>query len=127
MKLNLKLVLSVMVLLMALSCSKKNIIPIEDYRYSAVDFSRNRVAIDSIVYKDTMIIDRQSDTVRVLHSRWRYLLKNRIDTVDKVEYRTIVKREVKEVEKNSLYRWQKLLMIVGGVALVYWLFRLMES
>lgn len=127
MKLNLKLVLSVMVLLMALSCSKKNIIPIEDYRYSAVDFSRNRVAIDSIVYKDTMIIDRQSDTVRVLQSRWRYLLKNRIDTVDKVEYRTIVKREVKEVEKNSLYRWQKLLMIVGGVALVYWLFRLMKS
>lgn len=127
MKLNLKLVLSVMVLLMALSCSKKNIIPTEDYRYSVVDFSHNRVAIDSVVYKDTVIIDRQSDTVRLLQSRWRYLLKNRIDTVDKIEYRTIVKREVKTVEKNHLYRWQKLLMIVGGVALVYWLFRLMES
>ena len=73
----------------------------------------DKVKYDSIYLKDSVYIIQKGDTIYSTQVKYRYVYKNRIDTIIKVDtipnIVTITNTEV----QNKLYNWQKILIVIG--------------
>ena len=85
---------------------------------------RDRTLIDSLIKKDSVIIRERGDTVFL--EKYKYLYKtNKIrDTISIKDTITIVNTVEVTKEVNKVYNWQVILMILGGVAIVLELYKL---
>ena len=85
--------------------------------------AKNIWRIDTTIVKDSVYFAIKGDTVfkEKYNTLWR--IKVAHDTINKVVekpvevLRTSIKTETKEV--NSLYWWQKVLMLIGVASLIY--------
>lgn len=94
---------------------------------------KNIWRIDTTIVKDSVYFAVKGDTVfkERYNTRWR--IKVAHDTISKVvtipvevvRTRTKTKTVVKEV--NRIYLWQKVLMLIGGASLIYFLALLHNS
>ena len=93
--------------------------------------AKNIWRIDTTIVKDSVYFAVKGDTVfkERYNTKWR--IKMAHDTINKVVekpvevLRTSIKTETKEV--NHLYWWQKVLMLIGGASLIYFLALLHNS
>lgn len=93
--------------------------------------SKNIWRIDTTFVKDSVYFAIKGDTIYKERYNTKLRIKVAHDTINKVVekpvevLRTSIKTETKEV--NRLYWWQKVLMIIGGASLIYFLVLLYNS
>lgn len=104
--------LTVTILFIVQSCrtvTQVKEIPIETIKTEYKD----KVIQDSIYFRDSILILQKGDTIYSTQVKYRYVYKNRIDTIIKVDtipnIVTITNTEV----QNKLYNWQKILIVIG--------------
>ena len=107
--------LTVAILFIVQSCravTQVKEIPIETIKTEYKD----KVIQDSIYFRDSILILQKGDTIYSTQVKYRYVYKNRIDTIIKVDtipnIVTITNTEV----QNKLYNWQKILIVIGLIA-----------
>lgn len=106
------------------SCSTTKLIevPIENIRTEYIHDTR----IDSIFMRDSVDRYMKGDTFYIYkeHTKFKYI--NRVDTICKTD--TITKAikvdVIKEVEVNHIHWYQKILMMIGGLAVLLILFKI---
>lgn len=84
-------------------------IPVETIRTEYKD----KIIKDSIYLRDSIHIVQKGDTIYSTQVKYRYIYKNRIDTIIKTDtipnIITVTNTEI----QNKLYDWQKILMVIG--------------
>lgn len=126
----------VMLALVCCSCKTKYITETEYKEVPVVmhdTLTQNIWRIDTTIVKDSVYFAVKGDTVfkERYNTKWR--IKVAHDTISKVvtipvevvRTRTKTKTVVKEV--NRIYLWQKVLMLIGGASLIYFLALLHNS
>ena len=75
--------------------------------------------IDSVYIRDSVDRWQKGDTLYITkwHTKFKYI--NKVDTIVKTDSIPKIVPVVKEVEVNHIYWWQKILMWVGGILLIY--------
>lgn len=75
--------------------------------------------IDSIYIRDSVDRWQKGDTLYITkwHTKFKYI--NKVDTLIKTDSIPKIVLVEKEVEVNHIYWWQKTLMWVGGILLIY--------
>lgn len=75
--------------------------------------------IDSVYIRDSTDRRQKGDTLYITkwHTKFKYI--NKVDTLVKIDSIPKIVPVVKEVEVNHIYWWQKTLMWVGGILLIY--------
>lgn len=118
----------VVLALVCLSCKTKYITQTEYKEVPVVmhdTIAQNIWRIDTTIVKDSVYFAIKGDTIfkERYNTKWR--IKVAHDTISKVVenpvevVRNSVKTETKDV--NRIYWWQKVLMIIGGASLIYFL------
>ena len=116
----------VMLAVVLCSCKTKYITNTEYKEVPVVmhdTIAQNIWRIDTTIVKDSVYFAVKGDTIfkERYNTKWR--IKVAHDTINKVVekpvevLRTSIKTETKEV--NSLYWWQKVLMLIGVASLIY--------
>lgn len=86
---------------------------------------KNTVSYDSIYFKDSIYIKEKNDTVYIENIKYRYRYVSNIDTILKND--TITNTIIQEVEVikevNKLKWWQKVLIALGALSIVYVIIR----
>ena len=126
----------VMLAVVLCSCKTKYITETEYKEVPVVmhdTVEKNIWRIDTTIVKDSVYFAVKGDTVfkEKYNTKWR--IKVAHDTINKVvtipvevvRTRTKTKTVVKEV--NRIYLWQKVLMLIGGASLIYFLALLHNS
>ena len=124
----------VVLALVCFSCRTKYITQTEYKEVPVVmhdTIAKNIWRIDTTIVKDSVYFAVKGDTIfkERYNTKWR--IKVAHDTINKVVekpvevLRTSIKTETKEV--NRIYWWQKVLMIIGGASLIYFLTLLHNS
>ena len=126
----------VMLAVVLCSCKTKYITQTEYKEVPVVmhdTVAKNIWRIDTTIVKDSVYFAVKGDTVfkERYNTKWR--IKVAHDTISKVvtipvevvRARTKTKTVVKEV--NRIYLWQKVLMLIGGASLIYFLALLHNS
>lgn len=95
-------------------------VPVETIKTEYIE----QVKYDSIYYKDSIYIIQKGETIYNNKVQYLYKYKYLKDTVNIRD--TIPKIvTVKDTQYvNQLYTWQKLLMVIGVVLILYWIIRL---
>lgn len=75
--------------------------------------------IDSVYIRDSVDRWQKGDTLYITkwHTKFKYI--NKVDTLIKTDSIPKIVLVEKEVEVNHIYWWQKILMWVGGILLIY--------
>ena len=75
--------------------------------------------IDSVYIRDSIDRWQKGDTLYITkwHTKFKYI--NKVDTLIKTDSIPKIVLVEKEVEVNHIYWWQKILMWVGGILLIY--------
>ena len=75
--------------------------------------------IDSVYIRDSVDRWQKGDTLYITkwHTKFKYI--NKVDTLIKTDSIPNILLVEKEVEVNHIYWWQKTLMWVGGILLIY--------
>ena len=75
--------------------------------------------IDSVYIRDSVDRWQKGDTLYITkwHTKFKYI--NKVDTLIKTDSIPKIVSVEKEVEVNHIYWWQKTLMWVGGILLIY--------
>lgn len=75
--------------------------------------------IDSVYIRDSVDRWQKGDTLYITkwHTKFKYIIK--VDTLIKTDSIPKIVSVEKEVEVNHIYWWQKTLMWVGGILLIY--------
>ena len=116
----------VMLAVVLCSCKTKYITNTEYKEVPVVmhdTIAQNIWRIDTTIVKDSVYFAIKGDTIYKERYNTKWRIKMAHDTINKVVekpvevLRTSIKTETKEV--NSLYWWQKVLMIIGGASLMY--------
>lgn len=110
-----KFLLAIIPLLLA-SCSTTKYVPVIEYRTDTI--WQKQIVTDSVIIRDSTIIERRGDTVFFdrWHTRWRDRV--RIDTVYQSKVDSIpVPYEVEKCIKADLTWWQRTRMHLGEVFL----------
>ena len=121
----------VVLALVCFSCKTKYITQTEYKEVPVVlhdTIAKNIWRIDTTIVKDSVYFAVKGDTIfkERYNTKWR--IKVAHDTINKVVEKPVevvrqsVKTETKEV--NLLYWWQKVLMIIGGASLIYFVVQL---
>lgn len=119
-------IIPLFILLILSSCTKRIYVPIETKITRIDTLYKARWHYDSIVTRDTIRIEKRGDTMYV--DRVSYVDRNRgrVDTIIRYRDRDVIKEIPKEVEKikevNKLHWWQKTLMWIGVVAILFIIF-----
>ena len=93
--------------------------------------AKNIWRIDTTIVKDSVYFAVKGDTIYKERYNTLWKIKVAHDTINKVVEKPVevvrnsVKTETKEV--NRIYWWQKVLMIIGGASLIYFLALLHNS
>lgn len=107
-------------LLLVCSCKTKQQTLTEYVYLERTDTLRQTLwRVDSVSVHDSIVTVVKGDSVLIERWHTKYKEKLRIDTVERIkavtEWRT--RTEVKTVEVNKLYWWQKALMWIGGIGI----------
>ena len=124
----------VVLALVCFSCKTKYITETEYKEVPVVlhdTVAQNIWRIDTTIVKDSVYFAVKGDTIfkERYNTLWR--IKVAHDTINKVVekpvevLRTSINTEIKEV--NRIYLWQKVLMLIGGASLIYFLVLLHNS
>ena len=75
--------------------------------------------IDSVYIRDSVDRWQKGDTLYITkwHTKFKYI--NKVDTLIKTDSIPKIVPVEKKVEVNHIYWWQKTLMWVGGILLIY--------
>lgn len=84
---------------------------------------KDRVSIDTVMSRDSIYIFQKQDTVFYTKYKYLYKTKELRDTISKQDTVTVVNTVEVLKETNKLYNWQKLLMVLGGGAIAFSLFK----
>ena len=113
-----KLVFIMLAILMLSACNTTTKIvevPVEVIKKEYV----HDIKIDSVYIRDSVDRWQKGDTLYITkwHTKFKYI--NKVDTIVKTDSIPKIVPVVKEVEVNHIYWWQKTLMWVGGILLIY--------
>lgn len=110
--------------LLLVSCKSTKVIEVPVDRIK-IEY-KDRVQIDSIIKNDSIIIKDKGDTIFIEKYKYLYRIKERKDTINIRDTITTIKtvEVVKEKEINKLNLWQKILVWVGGVTIVFQLIKI---
>lgn len=88
---------------------------------------KNKIKIDTLIQKDSIITLLKGDTVFLEKYKCLYRIKEVRDTVAKID--TITTVQTVEVEKkvNKLKNWQIILMVLGGGFIMLGLYKLLQQ
>ena len=119
----LKILFFLLFLTIVISCkttTKVVEIPVETIKTEYIE----QIKYDSIYHKDSIYIMQKGDTIYNNKVQYLYKYKYLRDTINITD--TIPKIvTVKDTQYvNQLYTWQKLLMVIGVVLILYWIIRL---
>jgi hypothetical protein len=124
----------VVLALVCCSCKTKYITETEYKEVPVVmhdTVAKNIWRIDTTIVKDSVYFAIKGDTIYKERYNTLWRIKVAHDTINKVVEKPVevihnsVKTETKEV--NRLYWWQKVLMLIGGASLIYFLALLHNS
>ena len=126
----------VVLALVCCSCKTKYITNTEYKEVPVVlhdTIAQNILRIDTTIVKDSVYFAVKRDTIYKERYNTLWRIKMAHDTINKVvtipvevvRTRTKTKTVVKEV--NRIYLWQKVLMLIGGASLIYFLALLNNS
>ena len=130
-------ILALVVLAVVLCSCKTKYITQTEYKEVPVvmhdTIAKNIWRIDTTIVKDSVYFAVKGDTVLKERYNTKWRIKVAHDTISKVvtipvevvRTRTKTKTVVKEV--NRIYLWQKVLMLIGGASLIYFLALLHNS
>jgi hypothetical protein len=93
-------------------CRSTQYIPIESIRTDSIYI--NKVAIDSLILRDSVFIHEKGDTTYVEKYRYLYKIKERQDT-QYIEIRDSV--QVPYPVEKTLSKWQSFKIELGGIAM----------
>ena len=95
-------------------------VPVETIKTEYIE----QIKYDSIYSKDSIYIIQKGDTIYNNKIQYLYKYKYLRDTINITD--TIPKIiTIKDTQYiNQLYTWQKLLMVIGVVLILYWIIRL---
>ena len=115
---NKKLILLLLGLILCISCKTSTKIvevPIEVVKKEYIHDTK----IDSVYIRDSVDRWQKGDTLYITkwHTKFKYI--NKVDTIVKTDSIPKIVPVVKEVEVNHIYWWQKTLIWVGGILLIY--------
>lgn len=87
---------------------------------------RDRTSIDTLIQNDSIIIKERGDTVFLEKYKYLYRTKEVRDTINVTD--TITKVQTVEVVKevNKVHNWQIILMVLGGAATAFGLYKLIR-
>lgn len=106
-----------------IGCKAKTVfVPVESVKTEY----RDKYVRDSIHIKDSVIIDRNGDTIRIKEFKYIYIDKLVRDTINKTDSINVPYPVVEYIEVNKLREWQIILMILGGVLLGYIVFKIVR-
>ena len=123
----------VVLALVCFSCRTKYITETEYKEVPVVmhdTVAKNIWRIDTTIVKDSVYFAIKGDTIykERYNTKWRIKVAN--DTINKVVEKPVevihnsVKTETKEV--NRIYWWQNVLMLIGGLSLIYLVVQLVK-
>ena len=123
----------VVLALVCFSCRTKYITETEYKEVPVVmhdTVAKNILRIDTTIVKDSVYFAIKGDTIYKERYNTLWKIKVAHDTINKVVEKPVevvrnsVKTETKEV--NRIYLWQKVLMLIGGLSLIYLVVQLVK-
>ena len=87
---------------------------------------RDRTLIDTLIRNDSTIIREKGDTVFLEKYKYLYKTKEVRDTVNVADTVTVVQTVEVVKEVNRVHNWQIILMVLGGVATAFGLYKLVR-
>lgn len=87
---------------------------------------RDRTLIDTLIRNDSTIIREKGDTVFLEKYKYLYKTKEVRDTVSVTDTVTVVQTVEVIKEVNRVHNWQIILMVLGGVATAFGLYKLVR-
>lgn len=110
------------ILLFFIGCTTTKYIPVESIKTEYI----NKIEKDTILIKDKEFITKTGDTVYIIKNTIEYKIKNKIDTVLKTDTITVIKEIEVIKEINKIKDWQLILMILGGVMITIFIFKILS-
>lgn len=109
--------------ILLIGCKSVQYVPVENTIVKTE--YKNTVSYDSIYFRDSIYIREKNDTVYIENIKYRYKYVSNIDTILKND--TITNTIIQEVEVikevNKLKWWQKVLIALGALFIVYTIIR----
>lgn len=118
-----KTIITLLSCILLIGCKSVQYVPVENTIVKTE--YKNTVSYDSIYFKDSIYIREKNDTVYIKNIKYRYKYVSNIDTILKND--TITNTIIQEVEVtkevNKLKWWQKVLIALGVLFIVYIIIR----
>ena len=113
----------VLAALLLCSCGSIRFVPVERERTDSTYL--NRVRHDSIYVRDSIYVFQKGDTVTKTVERWRYLYRDRVDTLYKCRTDTVTVHDVEYRDKperwyDAGFRRLGQLCVLGLLAWLLW-------
>ncbi len=87
---------------------------------------RDRVSVDTLYRTDSIIIREKGDTVYLEKYKYIYKVRELRDTINVTDTVTVVKTVEVIKEVNKVYHWQIVLMVLGGAAIAFGVYKLIK-
>lgn len=119
-----KLMVVILIVLLLSSCTTTKYVEVPVDRVK-IEY-RDRTSIDTLIQNDSIIIKERGDTIFLEKYKYLYRTKEVRDTINVTD--TITKVQTVEVVKevNKIHNWQIILMVLGGVATAFGLYKLIR-
>lgn len=118
-----KTIITLLSCILLIGCKSVQYVPVENTIVKTE--YKNTVSYDSIYFRDSIYIREKNDTVYIENIKYRYKYVSNIDTILKND--TITNTIIQEVEVtkevNKLKWWQKVLIALGALFIVYIIIR----
>lgn len=119
-----KLLIVITVLLLLSGCASTKYVEVPVDRVK-IEY-RDRTLIDTLIKNDSTIIRESGDTVFLEKYKYLYRIKEVKDTVNVTDTITVVQTIEVVKEVNRVHNWQIILMVLGGVAAAFGLYKLVR-
>ena len=119
-----KLLIVITVLLLLSGCASTKYVEVPVDRVK-IEY-RDRTLIDTLIKNDSTIIRESEDTVFLEKYKYLYRTKEVKDTVNVTDTITVVQTIEVVKEVNRVHNWQIILMVLGGVAAAFSLYKLVR-
>lgn len=119
-----KLLIAILVSLLLSGCASTKYVEVPVDRIK-IEY-RDRTLIDTLIRNDSVIIKEREDTVFIEKYKYLYRIKEAKDTINITD--TVTKVQTVEVVKevNKIHNWQIILMVLGGAATAFGLYKLIR-